>query len=238
MGSGRDIVRLAARHVGEKYRNVLVPKDNPAWAGPWDCAEIASWLVYQVGGFLYGCTDNRGNPSITEAYTGAWKRDAQHLGQRVSVAVAAATPGAFVLRYPPAPGQMGHIAVCVGDGDATIEAHSTPRGVIRARVAGRRWDTGVLVPGITYAVATDPAPVRPPRTVIYRLQQPPMRDATVRAIQRALRAAGVNPGPIDGEFGPLTHAAVTAYQSLHNLLPDGEVGPRTAARLGVTLPAA
>lgn len=238
MGTGRDLVKLAAKHVDEQYRNVLVPKDNPNWHGPWDCAEFASWCVYQVGEFLYGCTDNNGDPATTEAYTGAWERDSKKLGKRISVELAAATPGAFVLRYPPTPGQMGHIVISDGSANGTVEAHSTKRGVIRGALAGRRWDTGVLVPGITYDQGIEPAAVRPPRLAIYRLTAPAMRDATVKSIQRALRAAGIDPGPIDGEFGPQTHAAVTAFQTLKGLIADGEVGPSTARALGIILPTA
>lgn len=48
-----------------------------------------------------------------------------------------------------------------------------------------------------------------------------------------------SPGPIDGDFGPQTKAAVTAYQSHHNLTADGIVGDRTwwvpAGAAGATL---
>lgn len=234
MRTGAEIVRVAKQHVGEVYRNVLVPKNNPAWRGPWDCAEFASWCVFQVGGFLYGCTDNDGDPATTEAYTGAWRQDAQKIGALISEAVATGTPGAFVLRFPPAPGRMGHLAICDGSG-GTIEAHSAARGVIQGSVSGRRWDTGVLVPGVQY-IDGSPIAIAPPRVVIYRLTTPRMTGSIVRAIQRALKENGVSPGPSDGEFGPLTLAAVLAFQTLRRLVADGEVGPQTARALGVELP--
>ena len=40
---------------------------------------------------------------------------------------------------------------------------------------------------------------------------------------------GVNP---PGPFGPLTHAAVVAFQKKHGLLADGIVGPLTWSKLG------
>ena len=49
----------------------------------------------------------------------------------------------------------------------------------------------------------------------------------VRTVQRHLRAAGVDPGPVDGRFGSLTEAAVRRFQSARGLAVDGIVGPRT-----------
>ncbi len=40
---------------------------------------------------------------------------------------------------------------------------------------------------------------------------------------------GVNP---TGPFGPMTHAAVVAFQKKHGLLADGVVGPLTWSKLG------
>jgi peptidoglycan hydrolase-like protein with peptidoglycan-binding domain len=33
--------------------------------------------------------------------------------------------------------------------------------------------------------------------------------------------------PVDGEFGPITHGATVGFQSNHDLVIDGEVGPKT-----------
>ena len=53
----------------------------------------------------------------------------------------------------------------------------------------------------------------------------------VRAVQRHLRAAGVDPGRVDGRYGPATEAAVRRFQSAHGLAVDGIVGPRTGPAL-------
>jgi peptidoglycan L-alanyl-D-glutamate endopeptidase CwlK len=55
----------------------------------------------------------------------------------------------------------------------------------------------------------------------------------VKKLQKKLLAQGFNPGQIDGSFGPGTEAAVMAFQRSESLLPDGVVGPRTAAALGL-----
>jgi hypothetical protein len=231
---GKQIVRLATKHVGEKYvLGALVPKDNARWKGPWDCAEFASWLTFQVAATLYGCRDDAGEPGVADAYTGFWARDAKARGIPISIEQAARTPGAAVLRIPQA-GATGHIVISDGAG-GTLEAHSTKRGVIASRLAGRRWDMGILVPGLSYEENATAPPVPAPTTTIYRLTEPHMLGPTVKRIQRALQAAGFQCGPADGDFGPHTHAAVVAFQLSCGLVADGEVGPLTAKRLGVTL---
>jgi hypothetical protein len=134
MTDGEKMLQLAETRIGEKYVNVCVPKNNKNWHGPWDCAEYMSWLVYQVGGFLYGCVDDAGDPATVEAYTGAWQTDSKKLGKRVPKEQAAATVGAVLLRYPPAPGAMGHIVASDGKG-GTVEAMGRAYGVRRGKVS-------------------------------------------------------------------------------------------------------
>ncbi len=229
---GAALVKLARRHVGQEYRNVLVPKDDANWDGPWDCAEFVSWLVYQHGGLLYGCIDNDGPPKTTEAYTGSWKRDALSLGIKVSVEEAASTVGGILLRYPPKPGRMGHIALCDGAG-GTIEAKSKVAGVVEDTVHGRNWHTGILIPGFTYA-RFDGVEISKP-AFIYRIGATNMSNLVVQRIQTALKERGYDPGLIDGDFGPNTEAAVLAFQAALGLVVDGEVGPETAGALGISL---
>lgn len=230
MATADELLAIARRHLGEKYVfGAPVPKGNPAWVGPWDCAEFCSWCVFQVTGGLFGCLPRKGNPDTADAYTGYWAEDARKFGKLITIGQAAATPGAFLLREPS--GKGGHIAISSGDG-TTIEAHSTKRGVIEGRVAPRRWDTGVLVPGIEVAMPAVPMPVTAPGLVL-RLKQPRMTGRLVKAMQRALRDVGCNPGAIDGEYGPQTAAAVRAFQLQSGLSVDGEVGKVTAKKLGL-----
>lgn len=231
MATGTDLLELAGRHVGEEYRlGAVAPKNNAGWRGPWDCAELTSWCVFQVSRKLYGCDNNNGSPARADAFTGFWARDARAIGRKITVEEAIRTPGAALLRLATS-SLIGHVVFSDGNG-GTVEAKSRRTGVIRGTVSGRRWDMGVLVPWIDYAPGGGAVRFDPPPG-IFMLTVPQMQGAAVRRIQQALRTKGVDPGPADGIFGPLTYQAVRAFQIIEGLKVDGEVGPETAEALGL-----
>lgn len=231
--TGNDIVLLGDKHVGEPYAlGARVAKDNADYKGPWDCTEFVSWLYYQVFGILYGCDNNQGNPHTYETYSGSWARDAHALGQIITVEEAKATPGAAILRFAGS-GEVGHIAVSDGNG-GTVEAHGHTDGITNSVVDGRRWDMGILVPGVTYK-SNQIIPYNPPTMVIYRLTHPNMVSPDVGKIQTALTRRGFDTEGVDNIFGELTFRAVKLFQDSVGLNPDGEVSALTAAALGVNL---
>lgn len=59
----------------------------------------------------------------------------------------------------------------------------------------------------------------------------------VAELQRLLQAAGVPTGAVDGDFGPMTQAAVRRFQQAKGLTVDGIVGPQTWAALRGARPA-
>ena len=55
-------------------------------------------------------------------------------------------------------------------------------------------------------------------------------------MHRWRKAAGLDPGPVDGKYGAKTTAAVKAFQQAHSpLAVDGKVGAATRARLAWAL---
>jgi hypothetical protein len=235
MASGAQLLKLAEKHIGEKYINVQVPKDNAKWTGPWDCAEFASWLAYQMVGKLFGCRDDGADPAVADAYSGAWVRDATDGTLGVATqSDANNTPGIVLIRRPPLPGKMGHVAISDGQG-GTVEAAGVNLGVRRDEVEGRLWHHFALIPELTYTssgIVTLPKPL----PVLLTIETPPIRNNLVRRVQLALRAHGFDPGRIDGQYGPHTVAAVESFQTMNRLVADGICGPRTAKKLGIDWP--
>lgn len=225
---GSDILSIAEAHIGEKYiLGAVVDYKNPNWKGPWDCAEFATWCTFQAYKVLYGC-DADGTPG--SANTGDWKTQSSSRGRLISLDEAKKTPGAFLLRYPASESKrIGHIVISAGDG-STIEAADTKHGVIRGVVdGGRRWDTGILIPGVEYAAGS----VEAHSDGILRFQDMPQYSSAVAEVQAALKDKGFDPGPVDGLFGDTTESAIASFQAASGLIRDGEAGPTTLAALGL-----
>lgn len=76
-----------------------------------------------------------------------------------------------------------------------------------------------------------------PQTRLLSLTRPPMTGADVREVQQALIAKGFSLGEdgADGIFGPMTDAAVRAFQRQQNLRVDGIVGRATRSALGLDI---
>ena len=237
MTTGQQLYDAVSRHVGERYvLGASVPKDVPKYKGPWDCAELLSYEIFQRTGKLYGCLNNNGKPRGADAYTGYWARDAESIGKIISINQAFKTPGAMLLRKA-AKGLSGHIVCSDGHGK-TAEAHSTARGVIHSVISGRRWDYGILPPMRDYSVVTaiDDTLVKQvnkkPVGIIYRYADVLMKDPIATGgpiwnIQNKLNSLNYDCGVADGIFGEDTYSALRKFQSQHGLVADGEVGSET-----------
>lgn len=216
MKTPQNLIEFAKTLIGSKYvLGAVVPKDQASYHGPFDCAEFVAYCNYQVFGILYGC-DHDNQVNNADAYTGYFKRDSEKLGRVITVAEAAQIPGAIILRFP-APGAIGHVVLSQGNGK-TIEANCTKYGCIESSITGRRFDIGILLPGVVYAEPNKTVvSVAPP--VVYRLKNPMMHDEYIKGLQKALGIA------VDGFFGNDTNKAVVNFQWANGLVVDGEIQP-------------
>jgi peptidoglycan hydrolase-like protein with peptidoglycan-binding domain len=63
-------------------------------------------------------------------------------------------------------------------------------------------------------------------------------DSEIKKLQESLKAAGYDPGPIDGKMGPLTKEAIKKFQQANGLAVDGIAGSKTKTALAGAKPPA
>jgi hypothetical protein len=84
--------------------------------------------------------------------------------------------------------------------------------------------------GLTASSA--PAPFRPPALSLpSSALKRGARGPRVIALQRALTRLGYYKGRIDGQYGPGTESALSSFQTVAGLTPDGILGPLTRRAL-------
>jgi cell wall-associated NlpC family hydrolase len=121
----------------------------------------------------------------------------------------------------------GHVGIVVAPG-RMIDA---PYTGVRVRY-DNFLDKATIGPMDFYGF-TDPAAmtVAPAPRPVLTLTHPYMTGQAVLRLQAALNKYGYTPLVVDGIFGPLTEAAVKAFQKSHLLTADGIVGILTWAKL-------
>jgi hypothetical protein len=236
---GSKILEIGKSRVGQSYvLGANVPLNNANWSGPWDCAEFASWCAYQAYGILFGIGPTT-NVANAEPFSGHWFTDAKKRGTVIPWREALSIAGAILIRRP-TPGLIGHVAMSMGDGKRTLEARSKALGVgIFDKADTRSWDIGCLLPGVDYETAASSALAASTRNYpagYLWMKTPHFKGAEVVALQRALVAAHIDAGSIDGDFGAQTRAALITLQVTKGLEVDGVFGPSCAAALSLHLP--
>ncbi|HAL82450.1 MAG TPA: hypothetical protein DCO83_09585 [Mucilaginibacter sp.] len=91
-----------------------------------------------------------------------------------------------------------------------------------------------MVPRVTYS-ALVVVTLNLPAGAIYRYASPMISSPKIGVIQQALTDAGFSTNGVDSTFGLDTLSAVIAFQNAKGSTPDGEVGAKTAAALGISL---
>ncbi len=145
----------------------------------------------------------------------------------------------------------GHIGISI-DGVWAIEAKGFDYGIVKTRIADRKWTNwGQLPDAMLDYVEVDNTPANPETTV--RPVDPngcPYEEPTqnlkrgkkgngVRWVQWMLVACGYDVGTagIDGDFGSATRLATRNFQKENGLTSDGIVGEQTRAKLKAVLAA-
>jgi len=110
---------------------------------------------------------------------------------------------------------------------AAVVAFQGSMGLVQDGIVGIKTWTAL---GVDCHTPTPPPP--PPVNHCPILEQGSTGPAVV-TLQEILRARGFYTGNIDGIFGPITRAAVLAFQECMGLVQDGIVGIQTWTALGV-----
>jgi peptidoglycan hydrolase-like protein with peptidoglycan-binding domain len=234
MNFGDQIVALAKTHIGERYKwGARARYLDPNYKGPWDCAEFVSWIVFQTSEEreLLGCVPR--DPAKADANTGYWADDANKYRLTISIDEAIKTAGAALLRTR-TQRSAGHIAICVGDGLHTIEAHSSKDGVIQGRTdpVNRGWEFGVRIPDPNdWTSLTKRA--SDPKRWYFRPTASTARDPRVEVIQQAIETKGLRVPRLDGRFTSNFSRTVAKYQERSGLVVDGMVGKQTQKALDI-----
>lgn len=76
-----------------------------------------------------------------------------------------------------------------------------------------------------------PPPLPRPAPIETAVVDPAVAQTDIRRVQRALAETGLYLGAIDGEFGPLTRSAISAYEKAQGLTVTGEPSPALLERL-------
>lgn len=201
----------ATRSMTVKYGSKWIGK-NVA-----DCSGLYVWAYKQLGAKIY-----HGSNTIWKKYTTTRKGKVSDL---VTI-----RPGTAVFQYRESDGNRHHIGLYIGDG-MCIEAKGTAYGVVKSELA--QWDEYGELADVDYTGMPEEPVVQSRRTL-----RKGSSGADVEYLQKLLKAKGYdlgNSGPnkdgVDGKFGSETLSAVRAYQSDHNLKPDGIVGKDTWAAL-------
>lgn len=217
MNFNAAIIEAAGRHVG--VQEWPGAKSNPAVevffarAGHPGLTDDVPWCAAFVGAVLAECGVTGTGSLMARSYA-RWG---------VEVARSDAMPGDVVV-FPRGQPPSGHVGFFVRyEGD---------RVIIRGGNQGDRVSDAAMPAAQILAIRrADPAAATGRATV-----RAGDRGAMVLDLQDQLARLGFFAGRKDGAFGPLTRAAVLAFQAENDLETDGIVGARTWAALADAVP--
>ena len=188
-----------------------------------DCSGLFSWAFAKLGGQMY-------HGSNTMYMKWCVNKGELKKGKRTDKGTL--KPGTAVFHWNGS--KYSHVGLYVGDG-TVIEAASTQKGVITAKVTATQWTHWGELKGVTYD-STQPATSTVPADDWPTLRQG-NKNKYVSELQTMLVKLGYDVGSygIDGDFGKATLAAVKSFQSDNRLSTDGIVGPATWSALDAAI---
>jgi hypothetical protein len=193
--------------------------------GPW-CAMFVSWCTYKEG-LALSATTSKGF-----AYTPAGA--AWFQGRRRWTARPAAGHIVFFNFPGDNVNRISHVGIVESvrpDGSiVTIEGNTDERGGrTGGKVMRKLRRIGIVGYGIPDYDGAGRRPTGAPSSPGFpgRLLRLGLSGPDVKLVQGRLLQLGVARLAVDGEFGPMTRAAVQAFQRAKGLEVDGVVGPRT-----------
>ena len=158
------------------------------------------------------------------------------MGKCTAISKAKLQPGDFVFRTYRSgkdKGRAYHIGYVV-DGLYIIHAKGRDEGVVKEKLNqnGSSYWNAFGRPTVYIEVPKAAAAEVYTFERLMKKKSPLMKGNDVRNLQKLLKAAGISPGTIDGEFGKNTQKAVKLFQKANALKQDGIVGRNTITALG------
>jgi hypothetical protein len=242
----KEVVALAAKQVGTKESPAGSNKqpygkkygmNGVAW-----CVQLAWYCVTLIATakWVPAYIKTAYTPTLVEwaKKKGYWKGK-DYLAQ----------PGDVIVYQMPGPKRPNHIGLVAlkragkASGVSTIEGNTGGKDPRAGGMVGYQFRSAVtikayLVGFVALPYAPEPKPAKPTTAAkpkvytLKKLLKKGSSGAAVKELQKALKAAGYAPGDTDGAFGEKTKAAVKKYQKAKGLTVDGEVGKKTAVKLG------
>jgi hypothetical protein len=136
------------------------------------------------------------------------------------------------------------ISSSVGLGAQSILAQSTPGGSQTGPTGPQPRQTQRTIPGQPAPGVSQPDPMPgQPGTIPERVERPDagkqgmagVSADEIKQAKQALKAKGLNPGPIDGTLDSKTQQALRDFQKANKLPVTGVLDPQTAEKLGLSL---
>lgn len=224
---------LYTKELAEKYKKIkrkTSSKSRPPetyWTV--DCAKWIGKMAADCSGGIVGAIRTK-KPSFGDKTANTFKSQFAESGKIDTIPE---IPGLAVWRN-------GHIGIYEGNG-YVLEFRGTDYGAVRTKLKERNFTHWGKISGVDYEdlPAADSKKLTVSR--LLKLTDPMQKGDDVKEMQSRIRDYGIRAVVIDGKaktfkvdgtFGPVTEAAVKAYQKSMGLAVDGKAGKKTISSLG------